>query len=105
MLLIPAGTGCIIYGSLYHMIPVTENREEKITLPAPMPIQPETRPGEGPPFTQPQTIQAIKTIAVTNDQPEASIIREVTFGGVTLAQAGKIIRTYSGSKGPAFCPT
>jgi hypothetical protein len=60
-----------------------------------------------PPFWQPPPMFAkmIKKTIVTTDEPEPKIIREVSVGGVALAESGEIKRTYSGDEGPALCPT
>jgi len=53
----------------------------------------------------PEFTKAIRKIIITTDEPEPSIIRGVSVGGVTLAASGEIQRTYSGEEGPALCPT
>ncbi len=60
-----------------------------------------------PPFWQPPPMfeKVIKKVIVTTDEPEPTIIREVSVGGLTLADSGEIKRTYSGNEGPALCPT
>lgn len=65
-------------------------------------------PMEGPPpFWQPPPVfeKVIKITIVTTDEPEPKIIREVSVGGLMLAESGEIKRTYSGQDGPALCPT
>jgi hypothetical protein len=49
--------------------------------------------------------KVIKKTIVTTDEPEPRIIREVSVGGLMLAESGEIKRTYSGQDGPALCPT
>jgi len=65
-------------------------------------------PMDGPPpmwQPPPEFAKVIKKTIVTTDEPEPKIIREVSVGGVTLADSGEIKRTYSGEEGPALCPT
>ncbi len=58
------------------------------------------------PWRPPQlSTKVIKTVIVTNDEPEPKVIREVSVGGLTLTAEGEIQRTYSGDAGPALCPT
>jgi hypothetical protein len=59
-------------------------------------------PGMGAP---PPFLTKIKeTIIVPEEESEASLIREITIGGVTLLAEGILRRTYSGEP-PSLCPT
>jgi hypothetical protein len=60
-----------------------------------------------PPFWRPPPVfeKLIKKVFITTDEPEPTIIREVSVGGLTLAESGEIKRTYRGNEGPALCPT
>jgi hypothetical protein len=66
-------------------------------------------PGFGPPlpFEDPMArkIKAIKTTEILHVESEPKVVLEVTVGGVTLADSGRIERTYIGDEGPALCPT
>jgi len=103
--LLLAGAGCVIYGALFNVISATENREEKTTISVPMPFNPEATPGAQPFIPQQQTIQGTKTTAIIHHLSEPNIIFQASVGGVTLDESGKIELTYSGTKGPALCPT
>jgi len=73
-------------------------------------------PFEGPPLdnpmdgapdsfglTEPKTETITDTKVTSKEEPEWVLVREVTFGGVRLAN-GHLKRTYSGQP-PALCPT
>ncbi len=113
--LISAGFAAIGYAVLGNVVPIVEESEttETITIQpfgppeaADFPFGP---PGFGPPgFDQPPpfkplTEQVTRKIKTVKEEPEYVLVREVTFGGVTLAN-GVLKRTYSG-KAPSLCPT
>jgi len=93
ILLAIGGVAMILYGVLYHVTPVLEERESKITIDIPMPFQPEGPspfPG-GPPFGGPPPM--IKKTITRTDQTtimerEPGMTREVTVGGVELRVTG-----------------
>lgn len=60
-----------------------------------------------PPFWQPPPMfeKVIKKTITITDEPEPKVVREVSVGGLMLADSGEIKRTYSGQDGPALCPT
>jgi hypothetical protein len=68
-------------------------------------------PGE-PPFADepammdpPPFMTTVKEkVIVADDESELTLIREVTFGGVTLLASGELRRTYTGQP-PSLCPT
>ena len=45
-----------------------------------------------------------ETVIITEPESEPTLIREVSFGGVTLLASGELMRTYSGEP-PSLCPT
>ncbi len=133
--LLIAGIVSARHGAKHHLIPVVREHEEEVSIPIPMPfvagppgpeengppgdisgqeppLGPDGPPG-GPlmdqpplPWQPPQMFEkVIKKVIETTDEPEPRIIREVSVGGVTLADSGEIRRTYSGEDGPALCPT
>jgi len=124
-LLFAGGVAGIVYGAQCHTIDVIEVQEEEVLLPADSPFGPGSPfggvppypggpPGmppfpEGPPlpFEDPlaRKIKAIKTTEILHVESEPKIVLEVTVGGVTLADSGRIERTYTGDEGPALCPT
>jgi hypothetical protein len=124
-LLFAGGVAGIVYGAQCHTIDVIEVQEEEVLLPADSPFGPGSPfggvppypggpPGmppfpEGPPlpFEDPlaRKIKAIKTTEILHVESEPKVVLEVTVGGVTLADSGRIERTYTGDEGPALCPT
>jgi len=117
LILLGGGIASVIYGAMYHTVPVSEEQEIEISLaPPPMPGFPGEPPFEepfgepsfgGPPdmMAPPPFLEKVKeTIVVTEEEREFKLIREVTFGGVTLLASGDIMRTYTGAP-PSLCPT
>jgi hypothetical protein len=133
--LFAAGVASTIFGMTRHVIPVVQETEEEVSITIPPPFGPgpagprgpsglEGPPmpgappfGDGPPGGPPMVmpppvwqpppmrVKGKKTTILTFDESEPKIIREVSVGGVTLADSGEIKRTYSGDEGPALCPT
>ena len=117
MVLLLGGVGSLIYGARYHSVTVVEEHEETITIPHPLgppPFMEESLPPgvepppfimEPPPFLEgpPPIVEKITT-EVPKDEREPTLIREITFGGVTLLASGVLKRTYSGEP-PSLCPT
>lgn len=69
-------------------------------LPGPAAPHVEPFPPGLPPFFD--TIK--QKVITTEDESEPTLIREVTFGGVTLLDSGELLRTYTGQP-PSMCPT
>ncbi len=126
-LLFTAGIASVIYGARFHTAVVWEEREEEreilIPLAGPppgagfgMPGGPAFGPPEGPDsrgFNEglsPDEAQGFMKKKVTQQVlvdkvvSEPSLNREVSFGGVALADDGKLMQTYSG-RPPSLCPT
>ena len=120
-LVLAAGVASVIYGAKHHVVPVEEEQEIEVSLaPPPMPDAPEGFPGDpgfpggfdGPPGMFPPSFMELpphlatvkQKIIVTNEQPESTIVFEVTIGGVALRETGKLRRTYHGDI-PSLCPT
>jgi hypothetical protein len=108
------GIGFVVYGSLYHKLEVTEEEEIEIEIAVPPTFGPRGMPQGGapgsPPFAgpapyaRPPFLGKLKEkIYIANEESEATLIEEVTVGGVTLL-AGILQRTYSGDR-PSLCPT
>ncbi len=123
-LLLVAGIACTIYGAKYHAIPVVQEREKEITIALPSPSgpappavedqplpdgspgaagQPPGMPSAGQP--SPASTKALWKTPFATDEMESKLMREASVGGVTLADSGKIKRTYSGDQAPTLCPT
>ena len=116
-LLLVGGVASGIYGAKYHFQPVTEEQEMEIPVgPPPSELFPGSSPFGGPPgdpaFAGPPGMPPFppfpgtitETVYVTQDESELTLIREVTFGGVTLHDSGELRRTYTGTP-PSLCPT
>jgi hypothetical protein len=113
--LVIAGMAALVEGFWHHPIPVLVERETKKTIDVPLPLPPGPALGgsflPGMPFGGPsvvkKTITQIELAPLVISEPDAT--RDVTIGGLErLAsgeQAGQLKRTYTGSKGPALCPT
>ena len=123
--LLVAGAGSLLYGSLFHQmaVEVEKQREISIAIPTmaepgemsfdpqgfadPEGIPPDDDPMQDPPL--PYMLPGIKMETVTEkyvetqEEPEWSLVWEVTIGGVTQLANGQLKRTYSG-KPPALCP-
>jgi hypothetical protein len=105
----------VVYGGFYHRIPVTETREEQISIAVPVERLPPAMPPGAPPGMFPfppeafgppvKFIQAVKTTKSTIDQRELAVNRAVTVAGVVRGQEGEILRVSSAAAGPAFCPS
>jgi hypothetical protein len=107
-LLLIGGVIALVYGTLYHRVPVLEETESQTTIDVPLEIPIPSPYGDNSPFDSPQAV--IKKTVTRIDrnikiEPEGTIVREVTVGGVALQESGAIKRTYTGDKGPALCPT
>lgn len=100
ILLLLAGTASIVVGVKLHAMPVLAQIENKQAAPKDLPA------GSRPLWMQqgPAGPQAPSYIATLLKETEPQLIREVTVGGVTLADGGQIKRTYSGDT-PSLCPT
>ena len=125
VLLLVIGIGFTVYGALQHAIPVVKEVEEEVRIPVPMPVDPALPGGEGQsvpggspglaseppgmpgPARQPPPVynKVMRKSVFATDEMEWRLIREASIGGVTLANSGKIMRTYSGDDAPALCPT
>jgi hypothetical protein len=115
LLLLAAGACAVVYGGFYHRIPVTETREEQISIAVPVERLPPAMPPGAPPGMFPfppeafgppvKFIQAVKTTKSTIDQRELAVNRAVTVAGVVRGQEGEILRVSSAAAGPAFCPS
>ena len=105
----------MVYGSLFHVVAVEEEKEREISIMVPALPGPGEAPGENPenPFADHSALltpPGMKLQKVTekyvesSEDPEWAIIREVTIGGVVRLANGDLKRTYSG-KPPALCPS
>ena len=125
VVLLLGGAGSLLYGSLFHAVMVEEDKQREISIAVPtmpgfeeMPFEPRgfAPPGpegwtpDGGPMENPPMPPGIRMETVveeyveTQEEPEWTIVWEVTIGGVTRLANGRLKRTYSG-KPPALCPT
>jgi hypothetical protein len=144
IVLMLAGLGSVLYGSLCHVTAVEEEKEREVSIMVPTMSGMEQPPAEQPgnespmppegdeanpfhtpgneaqqgnsenPFERPPPLPppmpGMKMEKVTekyvelSEEPEWTIVREVTIGGVVRLANGQLKRTYSG-KPPALCPS
>ena len=128
ILLFLGGAGSLLYGSLYHVVAVDQEKQREITIAVPtmpgpgeMPFEPQgfAPPGpegfmpDGPPMESPplppsppgvRMETVFEQYVEVQEEPEWTIVWEVTIGGVTRLANGQLKRTYSG-KPPALCPS
>jgi hypothetical protein len=96
LLAVCAAVVLIVYGAAFHSKAVLVER--KLELPASM------FPEGLPPGQFPGLPAIPDTEIVPLDQSEPHLIREVTVGGVTRLENGRLQRTYVG-EAPSACPT
>jgi hypothetical protein len=111
IVLLTAGAASLLYGSLCHRVKVEveKQREISIAVPALPGLEGMTfsRPGYAGPEGMPSGVKmekATENYVEVEEEPEWTIVRETTIGGVTRLANGRLKRTYSG-KPPALCPT
>jgi hypothetical protein len=108
VLLIIGGLVSLIYGSIFHFLPILTKETTEKTIDVPVefsqipPPFPDGQNFNGPPQFRKQTIKSTEEVTIRVSEP--AIIRDVTVGGVALNKSHKIERTYSG-KAPSLCPT
>jgi hypothetical protein len=118
ILLLAAGAGSLLYGSLFHQMTVEEEKEREISIAIAIP----TMPGPGgmsfdqpgmPPGDDPMQMPMVSDVMMetviekyveSQKEPEWIIVYESTFGGIARLANSQLKRTYSG-KPPALCPT
>lgn len=132
LLLLAAGVWAVVYGSVYHRLPVTESHEEQFTIEEPVPgWKPPPMSPDGPmgmpsfsatdAFGQPteaaappppeafvppvKIIQAVRTVKTTSAERELEVNRAVTVAGMARSPEGEIVRVASAAGGPGFCPS
>ncbi|MGA2030925.1 MAG: hypothetical protein ABSG68_01605 [Thermoguttaceae bacterium] len=113
------GIACLVYGTRSHTLTVVAEEEVEISIPVPVPFRslpfgapagglppslgapfPPSPPG-GPSFMM-RKVKQIELVEMSQSEP--ALVREVTIGGVVLAEDGRLHRTYRGAA-PALCPT
>jgi hypothetical protein len=95
ILFLLAGAASIAMGVKFHATAVLAQVEQK------------TPAGEPPAWFRrgPAEVVAKQYIATWLQEAEPQLIKEVTVGGVTLADGGEVHRTYKGLDMPSLCPT
>jgi hypothetical protein len=106
-LVLMAGVTALVYGGWVHHAPVLEEKESQTTIDVPAAFMPPSGMQNDFPFAQPPMTKktVTKIDRVTKTVAESTITREVTVGGIVLLDSGTLKQTYSGSKGPALCPS
>ena len=99
VLLVLGGMACLVYGAGFHERDVLVEEEIEL-LPELVPPDP-----FGLPTGQfPGAPEVRETEIFVIPQSEPDLVREVTYGGVALAEDGVLERTYTG-EAPSACPT
>ena len=118
--LLAGGLASGVYGVAHHTAVVSQEQEIEIDLAPPPGVGPAGAEGFGPPgfgppgqdfgapppwLAPPPGLSKVKEKVVLSEAAsELTLIREVTFGGVTRLSSGVLRRTYSGES-PSLCPT
>lgn len=105
ILLLLLGAGLIVAGATLHSREVLAQIEQKaVKPPAGLP----GLPGDGMPAwmqQSPSDAQATpQYVATWIRETEPQLVREITVGGLTRGEDGRLQRTYSGDT-PSLCPT
>jgi hypothetical protein len=103
-----AGASLLTYGLAAHRTPVLMEQEvapsSEPAVDAPTePDVPDSPFVERPPAPPPPPVAPEKTWVATPES-ERRLVRDITFGGLTRLDDGRIKRIFSGD-GPALCPT
>ena len=114
-LLLIGGSASLIYGAFFRSVPVLKETETEMIIEVPAaflpdqsfdepPLFPDDEPpmDESPPMVQ-EVVKRIDLVTIVESEP--ALMRELSVGGVTLLESGKLKRTYSGDKGPTLCPS
>jgi hypothetical protein len=125
LFLFAVGTCCVIYGVLYHRIPVLEKRVEKYTVQVPDKKSPPQKPPGANPFEQPPELppgltlpsfesanipfpppednppkmkseEKTREVQVTTDELELAINQAITTGDLERNPAGMVARIFRG---------
>jgi len=122
LLLMAAGTACLVYGFAFHTVTVQPKAD---SAPAEDDVPPELLPdeepifsadilfGNGPAETAPVPMAIEEPEAAEEPPPpepqqfgEGRVVKEVTIGGLHRLPTGEIAMTYGpNEKAPTFCPT
>ena len=110
-LLLIGGLASLIYGAIFHSVPLLEDHEIQATIEVPAEFAPppggEALPPDAAPFGEPlpfvkKTVTRVETTTVQESEPV--VMRDASVGGIVLLDSGELKRNYSG-KGPALCPS
>jgi hypothetical protein len=110
-LLLIGGLASLIYGAIFHAVPLLEEHETETTIEVPAEFAPppegEALPPGGAPFGEPlvfvkKTVKRVELITTMESEP--TVTRDASVGGIEVLDSGELKRTYSG-KGPALCPS
>jgi hypothetical protein len=118
-LLLVGGIASVVYGVVRHTAVVAQEQEIEIDVAPPPGFGPPGVPGflpgggpgdpslGGPPVWMgppPEMRKVKQKVLLSETTSELTLIREVTFGGVTRLDTGVLWRTYTGAP-PSLCPT
>jgi hypothetical protein len=118
-MLVAAGIAAVVYGARFHQAPVIEEQEREFTIKIPLPGGAFLPPADSPmpdPVAQAGgdqdsqggeefiTRKIKKMVAVSGDNGEPRLIRDLSVGGIVRLDSGELKRTYSG-EAPSLCPS
>ncbi len=111
--LLVGGLASLIYGAIFHAVPVVEDHESETTIEVPAEFSPQPPMGEnfapdGAPFAAPlrmvkKKVTRVETVAALESEPAA--MRDASVGGIELLESGELKRALVSNEGPALCPT
>lgn len=110
-LLAIVGLAAIVWGVLFHRIPVLAEKETETTVEVPLMLpapgldgtsSPDEPSLDVPAFVK-KTVTRMDEVTLILSEPE--LMRDISVGGVVRMASGELKRTYSGEEGPAKCPT
>ncbi len=132
LVLLAGGIVSVVYGVARHSAVVSVEQEVEVDLAGPPGLAPPGLDGQlpagllppdggfGPPdgglgdpalavpppwlAPPPELTKVKQKVVISEPTPELTLIREVTFGGVTRLSSGELWRTYTGAP-PSLCPT
>jgi hypothetical protein len=111
--LLAGGLASLIYGAIFHAVPVVEDHESETTIEVPAELPPrlpmgENFPPDGAPFFPPlqmvkKKVTRVETVAALESEPAA--MRDASVGAIELLESGELKRAAVSTEGPALCPS
>jgi hypothetical protein len=111
--LLAGGLASLIYGAIFHQVPMVEDHESETTIevPAELPPRPpmgDNFPPDGEPFLPPlrmvkKKVTRVETVAALESEP--ATMRDASVGAIELLESGELKRAAVATEGPALCPS